>query len=221
MGRFYEDDYDQGFTTTVPSAAQLGELLSNGFDGHEKSYRTYLDVLASLSVKHGARIFDYGCSWGYGSYQLRAAGYVVDSFDISKRRATYATEKLDIRIVQPAEQEQASYDVFFSAHVIEHVPSVARLIELGRRLLRPGGLFVAFTPNGSAAFRHVAPRNWHLCWGLVHPQLIDDEYIVAQKLEPSIVASSPYPLDEFSSLPVHRSYRGSLQGDELLFAFRR
>lgn len=188
---FYQAEYSQGFTTDMPDPAALERLVSSGFRGHEKDYSTYIAVLRSLGA--GQRLFDYGCSWGYGSFQLGKAGFEVDSYEISVPRAEYGRCHLGIHFKTPEEAVKGSYDVFFSAHVIEHVPSVSEFIAFGLSVLKPGGLFLAFTPNGSESYRRVDPQGWHKSWGFVHPQLID-EVFVRQALQGRelAVASSPY-----------------------------
>src|SRR5262249_9316491 len=84
--QFYEREYAQGFTTDVPSASELQSLKSNNFAETEKDYSYYVNVLKRLGLRNGARIFDFGCSWGYGSYQLMAAGYNVTSFEVDRTR---------------------------------------------------------------------------------------------------------------------------------------
>ena len=97
----------------------------------------------------------------------------------------------------PETEPAGCYDVFFSAHVIEHVPSVSRMLTLGLRLLRPGGLFVAFTPNASPMARQARPGPWSKLWGFVHPQLIDEEYLNEGPLPAAwCAASDPYPQQE-------------------------
>ena len=155
---FYQVDYTEGFTTNMPSATDIQELIATRFAKSEKNYAHYIAVLHALGVSSGARLFDYGCSWGYGSFQLAAAGYQVDAFEISRPRADFARSQFGISMPAMDSLQPASYDVFFSAHVIEHVPSPSAMIALGMRLLKPGGLFVCFCPNGSLTFRQRAPR---------------------------------------------------------------
>jgi 2-polyprenyl-3-methyl-5-hydroxy-6-metoxy-1,4-benzoquinol methylase len=174
---FYQEDYTEGFTTDLPAAEELQKLIATRFAGSEKNYAHYIAVLQALGIGGGARLFDYGCSWGYGSHQLAAAGYEVDAFEISRPRAAYARSRLGVSMPAQESLPPASYDVFFSAHVIEHVPSPADMISLGMRLLKPGGLFVCFCPNGSNSFRQRAPQDWHLMWGQSHPQLVDEVYL--------------------------------------------
>jgi SAM-dependent methyltransferase len=111
------------------------------------------------------------------------------------------------------------YDCFFSAHVIEHVPAPAKVFEYARKLLRTGGLFLAFTPNGSETYR-VRSKDWMRLWGQVHPNLIDDIFLNASfRNSPRVVGSSPVsnmrlPLDS-QSITV-----GPMDGSELVFAAR-
>ncbi|OYW74775.1 MAG: hypothetical protein B7Z37_16405 [Verrucomicrobia bacterium 12-59-8] len=189
---FYQEDYTEGFTTDLPSTAEIQELIATRFANSEKNYAHYLAVLHALGVSQGARLFDYGCSWGYGSHQLAAAGYEVDAFEISRPRAAYARSQLGVSMPAMDQLAPASYDVFFSAHVIEHVPSSSAMIALGMRLLKPGGLFVCFCPNGSLTFRQRAPRDWHLMWGQSHPQLIDEVFLQqAFPHQPLLLHSAP------------------------------
>ncbi len=230
IAEFYQSAYTEGFTTDLPLAETLHNWIDTGFADTEKSYRHYLSVLSALGVRPGARLFDYGCSWGYGSHQLATAGYRVDAFEISNPRARYARQHLGVSMPDPAAWESAAYDVFFSAHVIEHVPRVADMLALGCRLLKPGGLFVAFTPNGSLTFRQNAPRDWHLMWGLVHPQLIDDAFLLkARPQHPLLLHSAPLlAFDQSAHLdPIHHWAKSPdrtarcLDHVELVFAFNK
>src|SRR5262249_14958808 len=78
---FYENEYTQGFTTDLPSDAALADMKQLNFAGTEKCYSYYSGVLIQLGMKPGSSVFDYGCSWGYGSYQLSQAGFEVVSFE--------------------------------------------------------------------------------------------------------------------------------------------
>jgi cyclopropane fatty-acyl-phospholipid synthase-like methyltransferase len=91
----------------MPSDDALANLLANNFDG-EKSWAYYNDVLKHLGLRKGARIFDFGCSWGYGSYQMIKAGYYVLAFEIAPTRRKYAEKKLSVPTV--ADMEEAVRD---------------------------------------------------------------------------------------------------------------
>ena len=221
---FYQSSYRQGFTTECADEAALQDLIACKFEGTGKSYQAYIAILRSLGLQSGARIFDYGCSWGYGSWQLMDAGYSVTAYEISVSRAAYARERLGVNCVRDGPERafagdlQHSFDCFFSAHVLEHVPSPHHVINLAKKALRHGGIFVALTPNGSEALKRRDPHAWHLSWGQVHPNLLDDEFYYRAFAGARLhLDSSPVSLDN-----VDRFSRGervpttNLDGGELL-----
>ncbi len=221
---FYESKYAQGFTTETPLDADLKRLKESQFSGTEKDYSYYIRVLQDLGLPPGAAIFDYGCSWGYGSYQFGSAGFNVVSFEIAPTRRKYARQKLGVHVIEDMEIAattlQGTFDCFFSSHVLEHVPSPAQAFKYALRLLRTGGLFVSFTPNGSSEHR-AASLNWKKLWGEVHPNFLDDQFLDnAFKKSPRSVGSSPVSealLPEDASL----CRMNSLSDSELFFAARK
>jgi 2-polyprenyl-3-methyl-5-hydroxy-6-metoxy-1,4-benzoquinol methylase len=222
--RFYQTSYRQGNTSQVPNSLDLERFLQSGFQDSDISYGYYISVLHELGLSEGARIFDYGCSWGYGSWQLMRAGYQVQACEISRPRAAFARENLGVDCAPDVcgkmfgGASRHSFDCFFSAHVLEHVPSPSQIIELARLALRPGGFFVAFTPNGSNAFRLVDATAWHRLWGQVHPNLIDDEfYCRAFASNPLYLDTSPADLDAVAGFATGEvTSNRVLAGSELL-----
>jgi len=222
----YEHDYASGFTTELPTAEQLKSYKKSDFQGTEKDYAYYVSVLQGLGLEHGAHVFDFGCSWGYGSYQLQKAGFRTTAFEIAPTRRHYAETNLGVNCVGDMDRcvddstHAGQYDCFFSAHVIEHVLAPAKIFEYARKLLRPGGLFLAFTPNGSETYR-IRSQNWMRSWGQVHPNLIDEIFLNASFCtSPRAVGSSPICNIR---LPVDSQWInvGPMDGSELVFAARR
>jgi SAM-dependent methyltransferase len=218
----YQKTYTQGFTTNLPDDVTLAKLLANNFRGSEKDYTNYLNVLTALGGRSGQRIYDFGCSWGYGSYQFRAAGYEVEAFEISIARARFARDKLGILVVSPHALPDGQFDIFFSAHVIEHVPSVAEMIALAMRLLKPGGLFLTFTPNGGFGLRQARYNAWHRLWGFVHPQLLDEQYVKHNFARYRyVIGTDPILLDELKRFPAESPLLLAQNGPELMFAVQK
>lgn len=221
---FYQEDYEQGFTTDMPDDEALAALTGSRFAGHEKDYAPLIAMVADLCIGRGMRIFDFGCSWGFGSWQFAQAGYDVKSFEISRPRARYAREKLEVDLIdEVAALEGATHldgtcDLFFSNHVLEHVPSPSDAVATARRLLKPGGLFVAITPNGSLGYRDVAPKSWHRFWGKVHPNMLNDGFWAREfAAEPHFIGSLPPSRDklaEWAAAP--GQVRDSQEGDQLI-----
>ena len=183
---FYNFYYQEGATTTMPCDDELATLKSVMFAEHDRDFSGYIAFLKRQGIFPGARILDYGCSWGYGSYQFAKAGYDVYSYEIAEDRRSYAIEKLNIRHVdEPFEITEGhplagSFDCFFSAHVLEHVPSPSGVIDLAWQCLKDGGAFIAFTPNGSDQYRRFNPLGWSRMWGHVHPNFLDEVFYDTQ-----------------------------------------
>jgi 2-polyprenyl-3-methyl-5-hydroxy-6-metoxy-1,4-benzoquinol methylase len=224
---YYDNAYHQGFTTELPAEAALHEMIATRFVNTEKDYSYYVDVLRQLGLAPGMRIFDFGCSWGYGSHQLAAAGFDVTSFEVSTMRRRYADEKLGVKVVESMQSIAGSaehvgqYQCFFSAHVLEHVPSPSEAFSHAHKLLCYGGVFVSFTPNGSEPFRSAAPADWHMAWGEVHPNFIDDIFLNRSfQNSPRAIGSSPVTnagLPEMSTV----TELDGLKNFELFFAARK
>ncbi len=190
---FYQNDYRSGATTREPNVDELRALTAAKFRGHRKDFSRYIALLAALGARQGQRVLDFGCSWGYGSWQLTQAGYRVSGYEISKPRCSFAREKLAVAAHHDLEAvgDDGTFDVFFSSHVLEHAPSVAAVIAYARRKLKPDGLSVAITPNGSDGFRAANPDSWGKSWGLVHPNLLDDVFF-RQAFPRCLLAASPF-----------------------------
>lgn len=221
---FYERVYAQGFTTRPPSDDSLDAMKRSGFLGSEKDYSYYIRILADLGLRPGAKLFDFGCSWGYGSFQLSQAGYDVTAYEIGRRRSIYAKEKLSVRTIDDMDQAvselRGQFDCFFCAHVIEHVPAPARAFAHASRLLADGGIFVSFTPNGSKSHRALS-RDWSRLWGEAHPNFIDDKFLdFSFRRSPRSIGSSPVAK---ATLPQQCELRqlDELKGGELFFVARK
>lgn len=170
---YKKETYRQGLTTSLPAPAELARLLDTGFIGSEHDCTRYIAVLKRL-LAPGAKIIDFGCSWGYGSWQIAKAGFAVYSYEVGEQRARYAEDQLSCNIVHDLRSLDATIDCLFSSHVIEHLPDPAMLLSEARRLLVPGGYFVCFCPNGDPARRD---KGYHKGWGKVHPLLITPDFM--------------------------------------------
>jgi SAM-dependent methyltransferase len=214
---FYQSDYAQGFTTDCPPPEELARMKSNSFAGTEKDYSAYIEVMQAAQLKPGSSIFDFGCSWGYGSWQLSRAGYRVFSSEVSAPRARYAVEKLDCKLYAVDELPE-KVDCLFAAHVIEHLPNPRLIWELARDVLKSSGKVILFLPNGDPAREKTYP-NYHKLWGLVHPLLLSPLALthMGERYGFSVRCySSPFNLQEIT-----RRVNGKTDGHELLVVATR
>ncbi len=195
---FYQEEYTQGFTTDCPSEAVLASLIATKFADAEKDFRSYVEVLRAAGLRSGDAILDFGCSWGYGSWQLREAGFNVYSYEISKPRALYAKDKLSCNIVESVEGLRGRLKCVFSAHVIEHLADPNLLWDVGTSTLEDGGLIVCFCPNGDPLLEGTyGALRYHQLWGKVHPLLVTSNFLQKSSKKHGYrarVYGSPYKL---------------------------
>ena len=200
--KFYQQEYSEGFTTALPLDEELAQLKSNNFYNSGKDYSLYVEILNSLGCNSGDAVLDYGCSWGYGSWQFANAGFDVAGFEVSRERCNFAREKLgvDAHSDATAFNKYPKFKVVFSSHVLEHIPDISSAIQTARSLIAPGGYLLAFTPNGSEAYRAIAGAQWSGIWGFVHPLFVDSEFYKSEfDQDEYLIDSSSYELDRIKA----------------------
>lgn len=220
--KYYEKEYQSGLTTELPNESGLQKLMAQNFKGTEKDFSRYIKILEALGVHKGSRILDYGCSWGYGCWQLENAGYNVVGYELSKERAAFARKMLSVEVVSGIHDICGEFDVFFSTHVIEHIPNVANFLDFAFTRLQKSGLFMAVTPNGSFCYRTKRPGNWQRVWGFKHPVLLDEKFIQQTFSKyPWLATSQLENYDAMSSWQTDGGlYLGDMSGWELLLVSR-
>lgn len=220
MPAFYQNDYAPSFA--VPDAELLKDYIATGFVNSTRHYGYIIDVLHALGCKPGQRFLDYGCSWGYCSWQMTKAGFNVQGYEIAHDRCQFAREKLNVDAVERHEQLEGPFDIFFSYHVLEHVPIIRQTLDLAFQMLKPGGLFLSVTPNGCSEERESNPKGWHQWWGLVHPQVPDSLFYEAYFGEqPYLVSGPPFDLAAIRGWTGKDALKLRLSGHELLVAARK
>jgi len=216
--KFYQEDYTTGFTTDCPDEEELQQLINTNFDGTERSYQKYFNVLTNLSNRENLELLDFGCSWGYGSFQLEKQGYKVQGYEISKPRSDYAKNKLNVKTIDDLNSvENNQFDIIFSSHVLEHLPNLMSNINFALKVLKTDGFFVAFTPNGSKYHRE-KNKNWNKLWGMVHSNFLDEDFYKSYfKDYKYYITSSPYNGNSIKKfVDSDNSYCEELSGEELL-----
>lgn len=180
---FYNKRYRQGSAINTPNDIEFANYMKSGFSEFQYSYEKHIRLINACEIVIGAKVFDFGCSWGYGPFQLARHGFEVKAFEIGKSRAEFARTRLGVDIITDheallafADKNAGTFDLFFSSHVLEHVPSPSGTIAIAKKLLRGGGLFISLTPNGSRQAQ-IAQKEWNKWWGEVHPNFIDDYFL--------------------------------------------
>lgn len=196
LRRFYNEGYEQddGITTRLPDEVGWQRIVGSGFG--EKNVDHYAQAVRFLfpdTAPGDIRMVDYGCSWGYQTHQFRSHGIDCIGFEPSAHRASFGRRNLGLPILTDPDEIPGDNHVFFSSHVMEHLPSPAEFIAFASDRIRPGGFFMAETPNGSDAFRRSNPSHFKKLWGRVHPNMLNEQfYLAAFKGMPLFMMSHPF-----------------------------
>jgi SAM-dependent methyltransferase len=214
MDLYYQAAYRQdGLTTDLPSDTELVALMRCNFSGTAKDCSRTIGLFQALGAGPGARVLDFGANWGYGAFQFQVAGYSTGAYELSKSRAAYGA-KLGVNITTELAQVGGDFDIVHSAHVLEHVPNPrATLIDQLART-RVGGYVVGFTPNGSISRMTSDWSGFHRHWGLVHPVLLSDVFVVSNFK--AVFVSSCVEPDSIRSWNRKESVARRTEGSELL-----
>ena len=217
---FYQTEYQEQdqITTDLPDEAQLKAIVNAGFTQGNKGAGRFLDLFSKLFPgKKSLNIIDYGCNWGYFTWQFQQAGHQVQGYEISISRAAFGVRQLGVDIVTNEKDLTGGVDVFFSSHVIEHHPDLPSMIDLAKHLLVPGGYFIAISPNGSEAYRQKNPDGFHHAWGKVHPNFLNASfYQTIFKDFSYYIGSSPIEIEKIKPLKSKEHILDRLDGDELI-----
>ncbi|HXH06601.1 MAG TPA: class I SAM-dependent methyltransferase [Vicinamibacterales bacterium] len=147
--RYYDSAYEAAAVTCVPEQVELAHWCNASFRGTPVDLTSKIDVLKA--IRPLGKVLDYGCSWGYGVFQLAVRGYDAVGFEISKRRAELGRNKLKVTIIDNLVELKAigrgAFDVVFGNHVIEHLPDLAESLDTFAHVLKDDGLIFQVLPN--------------------------------------------------------------------------
>jgi 2-polyprenyl-3-methyl-5-hydroxy-6-metoxy-1,4-benzoquinol methylase len=115
-----------------------------------RTYRTLLRFIKDL-VGPGKRLLDGGCATGEFVRTALEEGFDADGLECSPGAVAYAKEHFGLELIQgkveKAPVPDNTYDVITLLHIIEHFPDPIGALREVRRMLKPGGVLIAETPN--------------------------------------------------------------------------
>ena len=142
-------------------------VLFRFFTGLDRQWRRvymmYLD-----HIKPG-RLLEIGCGNGQRLSLFQSRGWMVKGQEVDQKAARQVYDRFGIKVyLAKLEQlglRETTYDAIIMNHVIEHVHDPVDLLKECRRLLKPGGLLVAITPNIESRGHRIS----HSCWRGLEP----------------------------------------------------
>jgi 2-polyprenyl-3-methyl-5-hydroxy-6-metoxy-1,4-benzoquinol methylase len=211
---FYQKNYKQDKVTDLPREEDISFHITDRFRSVGRDLTTHLGPMRAL-VPAGRRILDYGCSWGYGVYQLSQAGYDATGFEISRPRVDYGQRTLHVNLTSDIDSlPKQGFDEIYSAHVLEHIPTPRIALRAFQRLLKPGGRLFLYVPNCSGD----EAKRLGVKWG----QMINEKHVLALTAEffhknlPEHGFSTEFTSSPYERSPQALSKNGDLGGEELL-----
>jgi 2-polyprenyl-3-methyl-5-hydroxy-6-metoxy-1,4-benzoquinol methylase len=112
----------------------------------------------------GTNLLDIGCAQGFFLFSASKVGYTTKGIEISQDAAAYATKEFGLDVeAKPFEElwfSESSFDVVTLWQVLEHVPYPLMVLKEVYRILKPGGLVVASTPNIESIPAKILRKKW-------------------------------------------------------------
>ena len=209
----------------LPGIDELDLLKQSNFSGSPLDINNKIRILQILHP--GGRVLDFGCSWGYGTYQLCQHGFDAVGFEVSRPRAEFGRAKLGLNIIDNFEElsklPDGSFDIVFSNHVVEHLPDIGKTFAILTRLLKENGFIFHVLPNFMG---RMARSGYWVKWiGEDHPVApampFFDFVLPRAGMTKPIFGSNPFDDQMAQALSTGPTASLSTEGDELLVYARK
>lgn len=178
---FYQSAYSKAHrspVTDLPNGRELSEYKRNNFRGSPRDFQDYVNLVKLLGA---TTVLDYGCSWGYATYQFKHSGLKAYGMEVSKPRADFGRHELGVEIFDSATALIASgikFDCIFSSHVLEHLPSPSVAFDLFDRIMAPCSTLILEVPNCGGANAKKFGVKWGPFSSALHPLSFTSAFFV-------------------------------------------
>ncbi len=127
-------------------------------------YTTKSQVQLVRKHNNGATLLDVGCGEGFFLFNADNAGYRTKGIELSREAAAYGKKEFNLEIEAMAFEElnlpENYFDVVTMWQVLEHIPHPLETLKEAHRILKPGGLIAASTPDFGGIPSRILRRNW-------------------------------------------------------------
>lgn len=126
------------------------------------------------SYRRTNRFLDVGCGAGSLLQAAVRANWLAEGLEISPPAVKHLKQagfNVRCEYLEQANYPDGHFDVVAASEVLEHVPNVQPFLAEVARVLRPGGLFYATTPNGAGGSALALGLKWSVVSPPEHLQL--------------------------------------------------
>ena len=158
------------YMNPMEKVSKTNEYYSKAKNTHAPTIREcYLRTAKSqvrLIQKYagGTNLLDIGCAQGFFLFGASKAGYTTKGIEISQDAAAYAIKEFGLDVeAKPFEElrfPENHFDVVTLWQVLEHAPYPLMMLKEVHRILKPGGLVVASTPNIGGIPAKILRKRW-------------------------------------------------------------
>jgi len=114
--------------------------------------------------KKGTTLLDVGCGEGFFLFNASKAGYTTKGIELSQDAAAYAKREFSLDIEAGAFGDVQfpgnHFEVVTLWQVLEHIPHPLEILKEAHRILKPGGLIAASTPDIEGIPSMMLRRKW-------------------------------------------------------------
>lgn len=116
----------------------------------------YLPQLVDFSGYAGKKLLEIGCGAGIDLVRFAAGGAVVTGVDLSetaislaKKNMAFRNLEADLRVMngEALEYPDGTFDAVYAHGVLQYTADIRKMIDESRRVLKPGGDFIAMVYN--------------------------------------------------------------------------
>jgi SAM-dependent methyltransferase len=160
-GYMTQSKYEPSSSPSGSFSKILGRLFPTPISARQSKLRYELTKEAEAGKQPS--VLDIGCGNGGYLASLAARGWRVAGHDLDPIAAANASQLLGVEIKTGPLSEMnydEMFDVVMTSHVLEHVEDLRELMMTTKRLVRPGGRVLHFTPNGSCLQHKILGRKW-------------------------------------------------------------
>ena len=117
-----------------------------------------------LSIGREKSFLDIGCATGMLPAYMKSLGYEEQGVELCEPASDYGREKRGVRIfsgtLEDAAFKNESFGIVHCSHLIEHLTNPSGFASEVYRILKPGGLFLAATPDIAGFQARIFAQNW-------------------------------------------------------------